>query len=177
MCSAMSGCTPSRPRGVTDRFKIQDGADFSVTSPIGRGRIASAMRSIVRRDPGEGLGTIDRPYPLTPTLSPWERGCTFFNSSLRGAQRRSNPWFSKWRDGLLRGACHRARIRATRWLAMTITSSAVRKRWRWRVTLRQPALQTARRANHSKPVQPCRKKYSASPVGQINGLSLRVSSE
>src|SRR5260370_28891610 len=24
-----------------------------------------------------------------------------------------------WRDGLLRGACHRARIRATRWLAMT----------------------------------------------------------
>ena len=24
------------------------------------------------------------------------------------------------RDGLLRGACHRARIRATRWLAMTV---------------------------------------------------------
>ena len=24
-----------------------------------------------------------------------------------------------WQDGLLRGACHRARIRATRWLAMT----------------------------------------------------------
>jgi hypothetical protein len=23
-------------------------------------------------------------------------------------------------DGLLRGACHRARIRATRWLAMTV---------------------------------------------------------
>src|SRR5256885_12662397 len=27
---------------------------------------------------------------------------------------------SLWRDGLLRGACHRARIRATRWLAMTV---------------------------------------------------------
>jgi len=26
---------------------------------------------------------------------------------------------SLWRNGLLRGACHRARIRATRWLAMT----------------------------------------------------------
>jgi len=26
---------------------------------------------------------------------------------------------SLWTDGLLRGACHRARIRATRWLAMT----------------------------------------------------------
>jgi hypothetical protein len=33
--------------------------------------------------------------------------------------RRSNPWRGKWRGGLLRGACHRARIRATRWLAMT----------------------------------------------------------
>src|SRR5258705_4063694 len=37
--------------------------------------------------------------------------------SLRGAQRRSNPPLR--RHGLLRGACHRARIRATRWLAMT----------------------------------------------------------
>jgi hypothetical protein len=33
--------------------------------------------------------------------------------------RRSNPCLSELRDGLLRGACHRARIRATRWLAMT----------------------------------------------------------
>src|SRR5260370_26101820 len=33
--------------------------------------------------------------------------------------RRSNPCFRKGIDGLLRGACHRARIRATRWLAMT----------------------------------------------------------
>ena len=37
------------------------------TSPIGRGR---------RVAPGEGLRSIDRPYPLTPTLSPWERGRT-----------------------------------------------------------------------------------------------------
>src|SRR5207237_9111479 len=28
--------------------------------------------------------------------------------------------FLSRRDGLLRGACHRARIRATRWLAMTV---------------------------------------------------------
>jgi hypothetical protein len=39
-------------------------------------------------------------------------------SSLRGAQRRSNPFFS-CDSGLLRGACHRAGIRPTRWLAMT----------------------------------------------------------
>jgi hypothetical protein len=29
------------------------------------------------------------------------------------------------RDGLLRGACHRARIRATRWLAMAVSELAV----------------------------------------------------
>src|SRR5258707_8735351 len=28
-------------------------------------------------------------------------------------------------DGLLRGACHRARIRATRWLAMTAVSTPI----------------------------------------------------
>jgi hypothetical protein len=32
------------------------------------------------------------------------------------------------RDGLLRGACHRARIRATRWLAMTISRHACKSR-------------------------------------------------
>src|ERR1700733_10490762 len=33
-------------------------------------------------------------------------------------KRRSNPFYY-WISGLLRGACHQARIRATRWLAMT----------------------------------------------------------
>src|SRR4051812_44553255 len=32
---------------------------------------------ITRCDPGEGFSSIERPYPLTPTLSPWERGRTF----------------------------------------------------------------------------------------------------
>jgi hypothetical protein len=47
------------------------------------------------------------------------RNC--ISTSLRGATRRSNPaYFAQRRKaGLLRGACHRARIRATRWLAMT----------------------------------------------------------
>jgi hypothetical protein len=39
--------------------------------------------------------------------------------SLREAKRRSNPSRHVRKSGLLRGACHRARIRATRWLAMT----------------------------------------------------------
>src|ERR1017187_10468054 len=38
-----------------------------LTSPIGRGRI-----SRLARNPGEGLRHLDRPYPLTPTLSRWE---------------------------------------------------------------------------------------------------------
>jgi hypothetical protein len=42
--------------------------------------------------------------------------------SLRGAKRRSNPVLLR-SDGLLRGACHRARVRATRWLAMTAAYS------------------------------------------------------
>src|SRR5712672_983662 len=44
------------------------------------------------------------------------------------------------RDGLLRGACHRARIRATRWLAMTV-SSAVHLAMTWfkfQIRLRVP---------------------------------------
>jgi len=38
----------------------------SATSPLGRGRVALC-------DPGEGLWSNDRAYPLAPTLSPWER--------------------------------------------------------------------------------------------------------
>jgi hypothetical protein len=42
-------------------------------------------------------------------------------------QRRSNPRPSKRRHGLLRGACHRVRIRATHWLAMTKTQFHLRR--------------------------------------------------
>jgi len=44
--------------------------------------------------------------------------------SLRA--QRSNPSFFLRRYGLLRGACHRARIRATRWLAMTANRNSRR---------------------------------------------------
>ena len=39
----------------------------------------------------------------------------------------SNPFLRRRRSGLLRGACHRARIRATRWLAMTILDTRARQ--------------------------------------------------
>ena len=36
--------------------------------------LSQGERSDRSCDPGEGMRSIDRPYPLTPTLSPWERG-------------------------------------------------------------------------------------------------------
>src|SRR5882724_2723239 len=47
---------------------------------------------------------------------------TYASPSLRA--KRSNPAIPAGKDGLLRrGACHRARVRATRWLAMTAVVS------------------------------------------------------
>ena len=85
--------------------------------------------------------------------------------SLRGAQRRlvrrsSTSEATKQsisplrRDGLLRGACHRARIRATRWLAMTMLHCGATK---------QPDGQISRA---QKPVQPSRKNISLNPSGK-----------
>src|SRR5882724_10840883 len=53
---------------------------------------------------------------LAAILSAVRSGSNRLPPSLRGAKRRSNP---ACRLVDLRGACHRARIRATRWLAMT----------------------------------------------------------
>jgi hypothetical protein len=45
-------------------------------SPLPLGEVGSllAMRSLVKRGPGEWLRPIERPQPLTATLSPWGRG-------------------------------------------------------------------------------------------------------
>jgi hypothetical protein len=51
--------------------------------------------------------------------TPHARGMTTLDVIARSeATKQSIPSFQ--RNGLLRGACHRARIRATRWLAMTV---------------------------------------------------------
>jgi hypothetical protein len=52
------------------------GSSSSFTSPMGRGR---------RVAPGEGLEPIESSYPLTPTLSPWERE---FRPYLRDTERK-----------------------------------------------------------------------------------------
>jgi len=46
-------------------------------------------------DPGEGIRPIDGPYPLTPALSPWERGNTesgFITSTFNGDSDRAVSW-------------------------------------------------------------------------------------
>jgi hypothetical protein len=55
-------------------------------------------------------------YPMS------QRHCELFQRHCEEPLRRSNPLLLPCllRDGLLRGACHRARVRATRWLAMTL---------------------------------------------------------
>jgi len=73
-----------------------------------------------------GHSVLDTPLSRSMTTRSGAARQLTSTPSLRGASRRSNPYFLAFfprRDGLLRGACHRARIRATRWLAMTALSS------------------------------------------------------
>jgi hypothetical protein len=74
----LSGVLLRKPRKFSRRrvdvFSIRETKRVvRFTSPTGRGR---------RVAPGEGLQPTDRPYPLTPTLSPWERGCTWVAERL-----------------------------------------------------------------------------------------------
>jgi hypothetical protein len=45
--------------------------------------------------------------------------CDKREAFAQGSEATKQSTLSSLLDGLLRGACHRARIRATRWLAMT----------------------------------------------------------
>src|SRR5882757_2623124 len=45
--------------------------------------------------------------------------CDKREAFAQGSKATKQSILALWPDGLLRGACHRARIRATRWLAMT----------------------------------------------------------
>src|SRR5260370_3561475 len=83
--------------------------DLSFTSPRLRGEVG------LRSNPGEGdsprveyVESPPHPDPL-PASGAREK---WLNPSLRGAKRRSNPYCVMRRHGLLRGACHRAALRA-----------------------------------------------------------------
>src|ERR1700733_13636741 len=70
------------PPGSSSLLQVSINSEevHSITSPIGRGRRAA---------PGEGLQPNDKPYALTPTLSPRERerAAVFAASVLRLKQR------------------------------------------------------------------------------------------
>jgi hypothetical protein len=68
---------------------------------------------------------------------------------------RSNPSRSKRIGGLLHGACHRARIRATRWLAMTVdTPSRSRRMVLREVLLFVPPSSIRGRGEAGRPMRP-----------------------
>jgi hypothetical protein len=105
---------------------------------------------------------------------------------------RSNPSIRARRYGLLRGACHRARVRATRWLAMTMWKHQVRQSnptdksanpilparcvasHASQISLRRMRQNNAT-GKSEKPVQCARQKYSSCRVGQISDLNPPVS--
>src|SRR6059058_5901293 len=62
-------------------------------------------------------GILDR--PVKPGDDSWDGGRLDAVIARSVATKQSTPHMD---SGLLRGACHRARIRATRWLAMTASS-------------------------------------------------------
>src|SRR5882724_2365499 len=72
-------------------------------------------------------GVLDHPpsrvttvlYVATPSTSLRGAPCDDLSAEAQRAKAEAIHSFSTRRNGLLRGACHRARIRATRWLAMT----------------------------------------------------------
>src|SRR6202012_4604982 len=80
-CSACRNSIRPRGSGSCRRCRFRREAtmksklfrEFGLTSPTGRGRRAA---------PGEGLRSSEGPYPLTPTLSPWERGRTVLAATL-----------------------------------------------------------------------------------------------
>jgi hypothetical protein len=89
--------------------------------PVATTRVLSTLHTGLRvqRAPGIPhalLGAEDKCKPRT------QRAARFKRMSRGRHCERSEAIhsFFMWRDGLLRGACHRARVRATRWLAMTL---------------------------------------------------------
>src|SRR5467141_3130768 len=109
--------------GIAMAFNLA--ATASRRSTLREARITSApsrlASSAVASPIPEEPPTTTTFLPVSILLSPRYLVLRFRQFSTRhceGRQRRSNPALL-CRSGLLRGACHRARIRATRWLAMT----------------------------------------------------------
>jgi hypothetical protein len=64
-------------------------------------------------------GVLDRPVKPDDDNSLWKSDLSAVAQRAK-AEATKQSILSFPRDGWLRGACHRARVRATRWLAMTV---------------------------------------------------------
>src|SRR5882757_3655980 len=73
--SAIASPMPRLPPEMNSVLPLRDVMGASVVSTVAVIHLSHRERST--RSVGEGLQTNDRPYLLTPTLSPWERGRTF----------------------------------------------------------------------------------------------------
>jgi hypothetical protein len=82
---------------------MSDRATVSFTSPLGRGR---------RVAPGEGLCSIEKPYPLAPTLSPWERErtCSRDSAGVTAISSRPKSRLRQRRTALFRCQCIQKRL-------------------------------------------------------------------
>ena len=112
-CRAFSGVTVvtnARVYYTTRAAAGASGARHSLRPLISEGRIFPARLGRMRRE-------IVKPY-----LQLFQSHCLRQTRGVCARERSDEAIHSVFarRNGLLRGACHRARIRATRWLAMTV---------------------------------------------------------
>jgi hypothetical protein len=96
---------------------------FPAPSVLSRDTVRAKLRALrAARSRSHVCGHIPSCHrPGSPGQAGRRRVESWAHPSLRGAlATKQSTLFFWWHDGLLRGACHRARIRATRWLAMTM---------------------------------------------------------
>ncbi len=132
-----------RASGIPCALLIFEGESYMQTSGAMRRENAATYSVVIAREGGrpsipetsmiepKSRGVLDHPLSRMMTAL----GGAALSPSLRA--KRSNPCLSERIDGLLRGACHRARIRATRWLAMT--PRARRPDWSYRRAFATPS--------------------------------------
>src|SRR6267378_4133064 len=127
-CTRGCGCN-GHPAFPTPSVGRKLHAQLGRTAPRGReaasgfGVIASAAKQSILPSRGE----MDCFAALAMTAPHLDRLCCL-KLEPRHCEERSDEAIHTFsaRDGLLRGACHRVRIRATRWLAVTVSMSSLR---------------------------------------------------
>src|SRR6185437_3816810 len=102
-CSSVSPPKARRLPRWPRRRKRLDGVGNDV-APRVRAHLSHRERSDRSCDPGEGFQHVDRAYPLTPTLSPWERGrAANVETLMTHPGEQFYPQGVRWDDAIERG--------------------------------------------------------------------------